>query len=329
MIVNGIRRLILSSALISLYFLTSAVFSQETGDYIHYRLGVKYKSEKKYDEAIDEFRKVLAAYPDNYNAYMHLAEIKAAQGQYRLVIYNLKKALDYNPGWGKAHKLLSDAYEKDGQIQKAIMELQQYQQSCDPAEHDSLQLQINRLIANVGGQSGQSSNEQMKTDSTAAKTNDSSKTKISSKSESTSQKQGGKTSDEKEKTVVPNVKNQPKKAVAPLNASVQEIFNRSVDFYNKKQYDSSLAQLRKVLAVRPDYSGAYYYAGLIRRRFGQNDLAKINFLKAADYPDLGHNAYFYLGKIYGESKNYPEAIKNLSLYIQKTTFEEGRRKLNY
>ena len=45
--------------------LPSVVSSAEgTGDYIHYRLGVKYKNEKKYDKAIDEFRKVLAAYPD-------------------------------------------------------------------------------------------------------------------------------------------------------------------------------------------------------------------------------------------------------------------------
>jgi tetratricopeptide (TPR) repeat protein len=324
MIDNVTRRIILSSALISLYLLTNAVFSQETGDYIHYRLGVKYKSEKKYDEAIDEFRKVLAAYPDNYNAYMHLAEIKASQGQYRLVIYNLKKALDYNPGWGKAHKLLSDAYEKDGQLQKAIMELQQYLQSSDPAERDSIQLQINRLIAKVGGQNGQSLNEQTKSDSISAKT-DSSKTESGAKLENKLQKQSEKVSTEKEKTVSSSVKNQPKKTVAPLNASVQEIFNRSVDLYNQKQYDSSLAQLRKVLSLRPDYSGAYYYAGLIRRRFGQNGLAKINFLKAIDYPDLGHNSYFYLGKIYGESKNYTEAIKNLSLYIQKTTFEEGKK----
>ena len=53
-----------------------AVSGELSGDYIHYQLGVKYKNEKKYNEAIDEFRKVLAAYPDNYNAYMHLAEIR-------------------------------------------------------------------------------------------------------------------------------------------------------------------------------------------------------------------------------------------------------------
>ena len=43
------------------FFLSSFVFgAEDTTESIHYRLGVKYKNEKKYDEAIEEFRKVLA-----------------------------------------------------------------------------------------------------------------------------------------------------------------------------------------------------------------------------------------------------------------------------
>ncbi|MBD3355786.1 MAG: hypothetical protein GF363_01400, partial [Chitinivibrionales bacterium] len=59
-----------------------------TEDYIHSRLGAKYKSENKYEPAIEEFRKVLAAHPDNFNAYMHLAEIREVQGRYRLAAHN-------------------------------------------------------------------------------------------------------------------------------------------------------------------------------------------------------------------------------------------------
>ena len=80
---------------------------------------------------------------------MHMAEIRDAQERPRLVIYNLRKALTYNPGWGKAHKMLAANYEKDGQFQKAIVELQQYQQFSDPSERDYLQSQIDRLIAQV------------------------------------------------------------------------------------------------------------------------------------------------------------------------------------
>ena len=140
--------------IILMVFTSNITAGEQAGDYLHYRLGVKFKNEKKYDEAIEEFRKVLAAYPDNYNAYMHMAEIRNLQDRQRLVVYNLKKALNYNPGWGKARKMLAQAYEKDGQLQKAIMELQDYQQSCDPAERDSLQKQIERLIMNVSSNRG-------------------------------------------------------------------------------------------------------------------------------------------------------------------------------
>ena len=64
-------------------------------DYVHYRLGVKYRSENKYDQAIEEFRRVLAAYPDHYNAYMNIAEIRIIQGRYRLALFNLKKSLTF------------------------------------------------------------------------------------------------------------------------------------------------------------------------------------------------------------------------------------------
>ena len=287
--------------------------AEDTGDYIHYRLGVKYKNEKKYDEAIDEFRKVLAVYPDNYNAYMHMAEIRSEQNRPRLVIYNLRKALSYNPGWGKAHKLLAASYEKDGQIQKAILEIQQYQQSSDPAERDSLQRQIDRLIQRVTAGRDISG-----TDSSAGIINtqrgtapdtgrvDSSKQTITS----------GKTERVATSPVVKKKANNPK---------AEELFRTAVSLYEKHQYDSSLEQIRQVLALQPDHAGAFYYGGLIRRRNGQNKMAKINFSRAVDYPELGHNAHFYLGKIFAEEKNYAQAIRQLEMYIEKTSYEQGKK----
>jgi tetratricopeptide (TPR) repeat protein len=293
----------------------------ETGDYIHYRLGVKYKNEKKYEAAIDEFRKVLAAYPDNYNAYMHIAEIQAVEGKPRLVIYNLKKALNYNPGWGKAHKLLSIAYEKDGQIQKSIVELQQYSQYCDPAERDSLQNQIDRLIRRVNGDGSSGTDTAQQSVS------------IDSSGASKVQPQAG--ADKKEpikKTDGANVSSEKKssgsenKATSPSNEGLaDELFNDAVTAYNSGKYDEAVENLKKVVQKNPSYSGAYYYAGLIRMKNGQTKMAKINFEKAVNFPELGYNAHFYLGKLYGDEKNYSEAIRQLNLYISKTSYEAGKK----
>lgn len=293
----------------------------ETGDYIHYRLGVKYKNEKNFEAAIDEFRKVLAAYPDNYNAYMHIAEIQAAEGKPRLEIYNLKKALNYNPGWGKAHRLLSVAYEMDGQIQKSIVELQQYSQYCDPAERDSLQNQIDRLIRRVNGNdsSGTDSAQQSVSNDSSGSSTVQPQAAVNKK-EPVKKTDGTTVSSEKKSSGTDN-----KTTSGSNDELIDELFNDAVTAYNAGKYDEAVEDLKKVVQKNPGYAGAYYYAGLIRMKNGQTKMAKINFEKAFNFPELGYNAHFYLGKIYGDEKNYSEAIRQLNLYISKTSYEAGKK----
>jgi len=70
--------------------LSYSIHAEETEDYIHYRLGIKFKNENNLEQALEEFRKVLTSYPDNYNAYMQIAEIRKTQNQPGLEIYALK-----------------------------------------------------------------------------------------------------------------------------------------------------------------------------------------------------------------------------------------------
>ncbi|MBN1575813.1 MAG: tetratricopeptide repeat protein [Chitinispirillaceae bacterium] len=277
--------------------------AEGTGDYIHYRLGVKYKNEKKYERAIDEFRNVLAAYPDNYNAYFHMAEIRAEQRRPRLVIYNLKKAISYNPGWSRAQKMLAAAYEKDGQYEKAILELQQYQQACDPAERDSLQQHIDRLIATVSGKSVPGG-KRADGGATSAKEDEVIAVASSGKQESV------KTATSRPGTGAPGVDAQ---------------FREAVELYNKEQYGKALQEFRQVIARRPGHPGAYYYAGLIRYRDKQYHKAIINLKKGLAFKELGNNAHYYLGKIYGEQRNYAKAVGHLFNYIETTTYEPGKK----
>ena len=286
------------------YMITAAVvvaatglFGEEAGDYIHYRLGIKYMRENRLEQAVEEFRKVLAAYPDNYNAYMNLARIRKRQGRPRLVIYNLKKALTYNPGWSKAHKLLAEAYEEDRQYQKAIMELQLYQQACDPAERDSIQARIDGLIAKVTGKEAPTRQE------AAAE-------KPAGRAESSASTSKGAATG--------------RRAAGRSNAAAEKEFRKGVELYGEGEYDAAIQHLRKCLSLQPGHPGAYYYAGLIRRRKGQNDMAKINFSRALDYPELGYNAHFYLGKIHGEDGEYGKAVEHLRAYIAATDYEAGR-----
>lgn len=287
------------NVVLSIALFTSICFSaDDSGEYIHYRLGVKYKDEKRYDDAIEEFRKVLASYPDNYNAYMLMAEIRTLQDQPNLTVYNLKKALQYNPGWNKAHKMLADAYEKDGQLQSAVGELQLYMQSCDPAERDGLQKIINRLVSKSGfGTTGDLGI----------------KGPIGSTSKSNA-----------DHSVTDN-KNRIMPVALPGGPQADEKFVNAVKLYDLKKYDESLEALKQVRSMKPAFSGVYYYAGMIRRFTGQQKMAKINLLRGVDYPEQGYNAYLQLGKIYGEEQNYLEAIKRLNQYLLKAKNEREKK----
>jgi tetratricopeptide (TPR) repeat protein len=265
----------------------------ETGDYLHFRLGMKYKAEKTYDKAIDEFRKVLAEYPDNYNVYLYIAEIRSAQGQPRLAIANLKQALTYNPGWSKALKMLADSYAKDGQFQKAIVEYQHYQQSCDPAERDSIQQVIGGLVekigvagmlggteAPVGGDAGNSRNAAPAAEAMSA---------------------------------------------GPQNPKAAEAFKRALALYDRQAYDTMVTALRGVLDNEPGFAGAYYYGGIARYHLDDFGKAKINFAKAKEYREPTYAGAFCLGKIYGGEKRYTSAVAELTRYIQHSNSESGKK----
>jgi len=302
----------------TLSVLNTSVAAEETSDYVHYRLGVKYKNERKIDQAIEEFRKVLASYPDNYNTYMHLAEIREFQGRHRLAIYNLKKALAYNPGWGKAQKKLADIYEKDGQYQNAVKELQDYFQICDPAEKDSIQVQIDRLISIIryGGRKRQA----IKKESTGSEIVAAEEEVEVAIAQPTTPSKGKRPSGKKRPAYVT------KNIVADKEFSLGvRAYSDGVSTQNQQLFDKAIKHFRKAIKLQPSHTGAYYYAGLIRRRNGQNKMAKFNFQKAIAYPELGYNAHFYLGKISGEEKNYKGALKHLNIYLSKTDYEPGKR----
>jgi tetratricopeptide (TPR) repeat protein len=299
--------------------LTVPCTAEETDDYIHYHLGVKYKSENKFDQAIDEFRKLLTAYPDNYNAYLQVAEIRMAQNQPRLVIYNLKKALAYNPGWGKAQRLLAQAYEQDHQYQNAIIEYQHYQQSCDPAELDTVQNQINRLVRKVKGEPEPPAEERAAPSAHSPQQMPVAEAVKAKKETGSSVK----------KEVVPRkapslVQKAPAAAPPAAPQTAEEFFQQAVTLYNQGKFNEALPFLRKAVLLDRGYSAAFYYGGLIRYKLGQPDLAKVNFTKAFSYPEGAGPAHFYLGKIYGTEKNYREAIGQLTEFLG--TAPEGEQK---
>jgi len=297
--------------------------AEETGDYIHYRLGVKYKNENKFDQATEEFRKVLTAYPDNYNAYMQLAEIRRSQNQPRLVIYNLKKALAYNPGWGKAHHMLADAFEQDRQYQNAIMELQIYQQSCDPTEQESVQKKIDQLIKKVQGHGIPNAEPETPVAQTASV-----EKKDTAMVNNATAAAAPSPAPVKAAAVRPPAKKGLAKTPAPAPSAhapaAEVLLKKAVSLYEQGKLDEALQDIKKAVLIQPHYPEAYFYGGLARYKQGKYDLAKINFSKAFECPD-GQSAHFYLGKVYGAEKYYKGAISELTTFLQNAPEGETKK----
>jgi len=272
----------------------AALGADDSGEYIHYRLAMQYKNEKKVDLAIEEFRKVLAAYPDHYNSYMQLADIYTKQGNHKLAIYNLQRALVYNPGWGKAQLMLAESFAADGQFDRAVREYQHCQSNSDPAVRDSLQNIINGLISRMKGAPPSAPGRQGDRAASA-----------SARGQTSAAAQGA----------------QPVK----LDPRAEEAMKNVISLYGQGKYDEMLVAVREVLAIQPNHPGAYYYGGLGRLKKGELDKAKINFYKAISHPVYGGAAYYQLGVILGQEGNKSEAVKYLraALATKSTDFDRN------
>lgn len=285
-----------------LLIITTTVFSQ---DYIHYTLGKKYAQAGDYEMAANEFRKVISVYPDHYNAYYDLAVIQKRQGNLSLAEYNFKNALKYNPGWKKPYLALADIYEQRGDLENGVKMLQKARRNSSEAEKLKISNRIDKL---VGRQRAE------KVDST----------KQSTVKKSGTKKGSGKKSGKK-------VTKGPRKNV-PISKFAKEELDKAVRLYkdgvrkgDDKKLNQAMVHIRKALKFSPGYPAAYYYAGVIRRKFGQNEMARINFENAIYDAELGYNAHFYLGKIYGEQKKWEKGIEHLRIYREATTYAPGKR----
>jgi tetratricopeptide (TPR) repeat protein len=95
-------------------------------------------------------------------------------------------------------------------------------------------------------------------------------------------------------------------------------FKAGLDAYNKKNWSESAKYWREVLKKEPGNPGAYYYAGICRFSLGELDNAIINFNKSFDFPELGFNANYYLGRVYEQKGDKAKAISYYNKYLKST-----------
>ena len=104
--------------------------------------------------------------------------------------------------------------------------------------------------------------------------------------------------------------------------AAEKFLLEGIAFFNRKEYDEAIAKLRKALRIRPGYSDAYFYAGMIRKERNQLDMAKFNFEKALADEEKWSESHLHLADILLMEKDTASAIRELSRYVAVGKSEE-------
>ncbi len=291
---------------ISIFLLLSIVLSYavdsyaQSGDnFAYYRLGVKYKNEKKYDKAIESFRKVLSVYPDNFNSYYQIALIRLDQKKIKLAAYELKKALEYKKDWPEAQYLLAKCFTQIPNNEKALVEWRRYTQiTKDDDKKAEAENNIKKLMVILRKKEGLGTTITTPEKKLAVTT--SKKTEKKLKNTTVSQKTTG-------------------------NLYEDKNYKKGLKLYNNKQYDQALKFFVKAIKKYPNHPGAYYYAGAIRYNQKKYKMAEINFKKSYSFPEFGFNSHFYLGLIFEKTNKIDPAINHFKEYVKLTKSTSGKR----
>ena len=120
--------------------------------------GNKYWKNKNYSEALNQFKKILAMEPENFEAQLSLASILKEQGKIKKAISEFEKVIALNKSDPRPYKHLGEIFEQKQELEKVVYYYKKY---LSTAPKSSDLNQINQKIKDLEPQL-QSSDEQEK-----------------------------------------------------------------------------------------------------------------------------------------------------------------------
>jgi tetratricopeptide (TPR) repeat protein len=305
-----IQLLVKKIAFFTFALLVYSPFSQESVDYIHYRLGLKYKTQNDLEKAVDEFQKYLSLYSDDGKAYLQLGDIYQKKDRFGLAIYNYKKALAYPKGIpeGDLQDLqfsLALSYKQNGNYEKSLMDFRKFiRLSADSAKIQIAKNHIEELLLWI-------------------KHPDLAPKRPAGEEEKMSPEELARLLAEYPDEAGENTNGEGKAVRAETGPSLE----RLAKLYAQGKRDQALIMVQEILKKYPAMTaGAYYYGGLVRRDFKEFDKALINLRKGTAYEPLGYMGLFSMGQIYEQQKRFRDAIKAYEEYKARAKTEEERKK---
>ena len=104
--------------------------------------------------------------------------------------------------------------------------------------------------------------------------------------------------------------------------NAERLLQEGIDYFGRKEYDDALLKFREALRIRPGYTDAYYYAGVIRKERNQYDMSKFNFGKALTDEEKWGESHLHLADILLTEGDTSAAIVELSRYVAVGKSEE-------
>ena len=270
------------------------------GNVLHYTLGREFFANGNFDLAMDAFRQVLSSFPNHGGAHIGIGDVNRAQGNLREAELSYRTALNLNPGLTEAQMRLAQLFESQGRIDEALVMWQEAQVGANEEQRREVAQRIDALINRRGQESAAAR---------AATTTPAAQQRAAGTAAATAPAR-------RQVNITPAARTHMDSAVF--------YYQRGIRSANNTDLNRSLEFIAMARRESPGFPLAYYYAGLIRRRFGQNEMARVNFERATEDPDLGFNAHFYLGRILGDLGRFQEAINHLERYIERTDFAPGQ-----
>lgn len=274
---------------LGVFFLSSWLWAEDLQS-VRFKQALAFEKEGKYQQALDEYKAVLLADPDNANAYLGAGNSRYRMKNYDGALKNYQLAGRKNPKLWAAMEGAANCYEVLGQKEKAVAE---WRRIADQGPKDSRSKALGK-IESLLGKEGSTAKASAKTE-----------VKTEAATKEPSEKKAASTADDKFQYDGP-------------------LFQKALALYQTGDFRKSLDLWKKVLDAQPGNPGAFYYAGVCRYNLGDADKAIYNLQKSYNYPDKGYNAHYYLGRIYEKKANVPKAREHYNKYMKESTSATGK-----
>jgi len=96
-------------------------------------LGHAYQQLGRLDEAVEQYKRAVAIYPDDYKAHYNLGVVYDEQGLFDKAIQSYLRAIQTNPAYPNARFNLGIIYQRQGEIDQAIIQFRKVTE-LDPAD---------------------------------------------------------------------------------------------------------------------------------------------------------------------------------------------------